>query len=237
MIRFATKGRIMSINYIDVLDNLSTSDLKRVDYKNFFDIFELKINISNDSKYFNHEFLEYLRRINNQLFMYFINELYFCKFYKEIDIDNEYVVLDSFYEMFFREFAKKLSEDIYSIEEKYKTIIKLVNEMDLAISNNDFVKELKNLAKQNSLYNNLKRACDDFRKLKEYKQLINHIRNNEVHSVPVIDERVWKTNFELVYKISNKDLYNCIKILFQELKKIKNIIQEIINEPEKIDKN
>lgn len=210
--------------------------------KLFFDLNNLKIQqqipvdfeLKDINYLLNNGLHENLRRINNQIFRLDLAMLKMINYkYLLYTTVNENKRCN--YLLLFRMESYNVASEIFNLLEKYKTIIKMLYNIDIKEkSNSKLAKIINNLSQSDS---NLKNFSDKFKAFctsDDYK-LVYAIRTDETHNLPILDKiSMTKTNGDEFYitlpthEIESEAIFKKIKICLNEIVLIKKSLEVCI---------
>lgn len=184
-------------------------------------------------------FRESIRRINNQLCIADITLLSLYAYYDKMKkYKNDETGKYALTEILFRDECMRASFELYSVQEKYKTVLRELYHVDSETTKkykdfrNAIIEASGNSFRVEKFFN----VCNKVFQHDDYKKVIK-IRTDETHNVPCLDDVIFckKTAMGGVafgqpyYSISSDELYSSIKNAYNELINVRDIVQEIID--------
>lgn len=218
-------------NYFDTA-SLTIDDKKYTENNNPADHYRLDISESAFSA-INKDFREEVRRFNNQVFSLTVTLYRSVHYYNLLHTSGI-----AEYEIWFREEARRLCNDIYVYQEKMRSLLQSLFKIDDSqdIKRKEFLKELKNKSFGDTSRLSLISAIKKYFTLESVK-LVNGIRIAEVHNRSVLDEyndeiliepgiTIETTPFHV---ISNEQLYKGIVDCLHAISDLKSRFQNVID--------
>lgn len=212
--------------------SLTIDDKKYTENNNLADHYRLDISESAFSA-INKDFREEVRRFNNQVFSLTVTLYQFVHYYNLLHTSGI-----AEYEIWFREEARRLCNDIYVYQEKMRSLLLSLFKIDDSqdIKRKEFLKELKNKSFGDTSKLSLISAIKKYFTLESVK-LVNGIRIAEVHNRSVLDEyndeiliepgiTIETTPFHV---ISNEQLYKGIMDCLHAISDLKSRFQNVID--------